>query len=68
MFEFEHKRQKIISRSAFSLRLTYNALIALALVMFALAVGMLGYMWLGGLTTSGCLLQRGHDPLRHGAG
>jgi sterol desaturase/sphingolipid hydroxylase (fatty acid hydroxylase superfamily) len=49
MFEFEHKRQKVISRTSFSRRLGANALIALALVMVALAVGMTGYMWLGEL-------------------
>lgn len=48
MFDYESKHQKPLSRRAFRQRLTYNGLIALGLVVFALAIGMLIYMGLDG--------------------
>lgn len=46
MLSFEGKHEKLIDRQRFRQRLAFNGLIALAIVVFALAVGMAGYMYL----------------------
>jgi sterol desaturase/sphingolipid hydroxylase (fatty acid hydroxylase superfamily) len=48
-FPYEKKRDRLLSRSAFTRRLAFNGILALAVVAAALAVGMTGYMALGGL-------------------
>lgn len=49
VIQFEHKGQKLISRHDFSRRLAFNGLIGFFIIVVTLAVGMAGYMWLGGL-------------------
>jgi len=49
MFRFEHREQKPISTQHFALRMLRSAAIAGLVIGSALAVGMVGYHWLGGL-------------------
>ncbi|HRD54120.1 MAG TPA: hypothetical protein PKY96_15895 [Flavobacteriales bacterium] len=46
---FEHRTRPLISRSRFAIRLMRHLSYALLLVAFSLAIGVCGYMGLGGL-------------------
>jgi hypothetical protein len=46
-FPYEKKTEKLLSRAAFTWRLVANGLVALAVIIVALAIGMTGYMGLG---------------------
>ena len=46
---YEHRGQPLIPRRSFVSRLTSHALIALALFLGALSIGMAGYHWCAGL-------------------
>ena len=48
--EFEHRAQPVIPRDRFLVRLAHSGIIAVALVAVSLAVGMIGYHVLEGLS------------------
>ena len=49
LFGYERYREPLAPRAIFYRRLVINALVALALILISLVVGMLGYRFLGGL-------------------
>ncbi len=48
--KFEHRRQPLLSQSAFLRRLAYSVIVAVILLAVWLAAGMCGYHWLAGLS------------------
>jgi hypothetical protein len=50
MFRFEHREQKPLSNRHFALRMLRSGGIAAGITCGALAIGMAGYHWIGGLT------------------
>jgi sterol desaturase/sphingolipid hydroxylase (fatty acid hydroxylase superfamily) len=48
-FPYEKKHDRLLNRQAFTRRLAFNGALALGVVIIALAIGMTGYMALGGL-------------------
>lgn len=54
---YEHHKQPLASRRVFIQRLTYNGLIAFALLMLSLALGILGYHFFGHLSWIDSLLN-----------
>lgn len=49
MFRFENRREQLISRQHFTLRMFRCAAIAGGIILFALGIGIAGYHWIGGL-------------------
>ena len=47
---FEHKDQPLLPRAKFILRMIYHASFALGIILLSLAIGMLGYHFLEGLS------------------
>jgi hypothetical protein len=54
---YEHKREKLLPRAAFVLRLAGHALVALAILVAALVLGVLGYHRTEGLSWIDALLN-----------
>ncbi len=54
---YEHHKQPLASKKVFKQRLTRNGLIGLALLVFSLGVGMLGYHFLESLSWIDALLN-----------
>jgi hypothetical protein len=54
---YEHRRDRLLSRAAFLLRLSRHAAVAFALVAGSLAVGILGYHFLEGIEWIDALLN-----------
>lgn len=54
---YEHHRQPLAKRSVFAKRLALNGILGLALLVFSLTVGMMGYHFLEGLTWIDTLLN-----------
>jgi hypothetical protein len=54
---YEHHKQPLANRSVFIKRLTLNAVVGLLLLLFSLAVGMLGYRFLENLSWIDSLLN-----------
>lgn len=54
---YEHHRQPLAKKSVFVKRLALNGILGLALLIFSLTVGMMGYHFLEGLTWIDSLLN-----------
>ena len=54
---YEHHRQPLASRKIFARRLMFNALIGLALLVFSLGIGMIGYHFIEDLSWIDSLLN-----------
>ena len=54
---YEHRRQRPLSRAEFSKRVGRHGLVALAVLVFGLGIGVLGYHWLGQLSWIDSLLN-----------
>jgi hypothetical protein len=54
---YEHHKQPLASKKVFAQRLTRNGLIGLALLLFSLGVGMIGYHYLENLSWIDSLLN-----------
>jgi hypothetical protein len=73
---YEHRRHKMLSRSAFSKRVLWHLLLASGLAGIALAIGIVGYRYLGELEWLDALLNASMilggmgpvDPLRTTSG
>lgn len=57
MFRYERKGEPILSREKFILRIARHSLIALGIVIGSLAIGVLGYHYLGNLSWIDALLN-----------
>ncbi len=57
LFVFEHRRQPLISGSAFARRMLNNGVIGVAVLAGALLIGILGYRWTAGLSWVDALLN-----------
>ncbi|QJE94646.1 hypothetical protein [Luteolibacter luteus] len=68
MFRFEQRREKLISRQHFTLRMLRCGAIAAGITMFALSIGIAGYHWIGGLGwvdsfLNACMILGGMGPV-----
>lgn len=76
MFRFEHRGQRPLSKRHFALRMVRSATFALGITAGALALGMAGYHWIGGLGWVDSFLNAAMilggmgpvDPMVHDAG
>ena len=57
LFVFEHRRQPLISGSAFARRMLNNGVIGVAVLTVALLIGILGYRWTAALSWVDALLN-----------
>ncbi len=57
LFSYEHRRDRLLPRSAFFRRVAKNGVVALAVVAVSLAIGILGYRLTEGLSWLDALLN-----------
>ncbi len=55
--EFEHKEEKLLPLRAFYIRLLKFALLSLAIILFSLGIGVMGYMGFEGMGTVDAFLN-----------